>query len=180
MSKVIKVKVYPKLRDGTFEYVDAIVDEDSYEKLKDYKWISRRPKAGSRLTKHYPYFRTKIGGKAYTFMMHKVICPSKYPLTTDHINRNSLDNRKCNLRPATRGQQNMNKAKTNHKWNTSKYLGVRKVMKKYYIEREMYACMIEGKAIAYFKTEKEAAIAYNINIVKHRDPSFVCFNEVEV
>ena len=40
----------------------------------------------------------------------------------DHINGNGLDNRRCNLRPATRSQNGMNQPK--HKNNTSGYKGV--------------------------------------------------------
>lgn len=41
--------------------------------------------------------------------MHQLICPVKPPLTVDHRNLNPLDNRRGNLRPATRAQQQHNK-----------------------------------------------------------------------
>jgi hypothetical protein len=56
------------------------------------------------------YLQTKIQGKCYAvhrliFMYHNGYCPDQL----DHINRDSLDNRIENLRPATSSQNMMNR-----------------------------------------------------------------------
>jgi hypothetical protein len=65
----------------------ALIDIEDIPKVKDYCW--------RRLGKYYP--TAKINGK--NKYLHRIIMPNdNKDLVTDHINRNPLDNRKCNLR----------------------------------------------------------------------------------
>jgi hypothetical protein len=68
----------------------AIVDDDDYERLKQYRW-------------HYVdgYARRSEGRRKFIAMHHDIL-PREAGLETDHINRNRLDNRKENLRVVTR------------------------------------------------------------------------------
>ena len=75
-------------------------------------------------------------------------------MVVDHINHDTLDNRRSNLRICTHKQNLANRKK--HKLATSKYKGVRRINRKTPWEAE-----ISGKYIGVFKTEKEAALAYN-------------------
>ncbi len=88
------------------------------------------------------------------FLYHKGYLPE----FVDHENRNSLDDRIENLRPADRNQNNCNV--TAHKNCTSKYLGV------YYHKRErkwIAQIKTHGKQIQLgsFKIETDAALSYN-------------------
>ena len=56
--------------------------------------------------------------------MHRQILKVPDDMFVDHINRNSLDNRKANLRPATPSQNVRNRAKNTNRTYTSKYKGV--------------------------------------------------------
>lgn len=75
----------------------------------------------------------------------------------DHINGISADNRFCNLREATRSQNNMNTLR--YKNNNSGYKGVC-----FYAPTKKFAAYIawnkQRKNIGYFNTAKEASEAY--------------------
>jgi len=60
--------------------------------------------------------------KRTTIWMHKVLCPCDEGYIVDHKNRNTLDNRKKNLRPATDSQNGANSKRS--KSNTSGLKGV--------------------------------------------------------
>lgn len=86
---------------------------------------------------------------------------SKWKQDFDHIDQNTLNNYASNLRPATRNQ---NAANSKIRAGTSKYKGVRLINNKYNLTKSWRAeIKINYKAIhlGYFKTEKEAALAYN-------------------
>lgn len=81
----------------------TLVDDDDYDRLSKYKWrVEIRQHTG------IPYVAraTKTGGSWY---MHWDVLPPEKGYLTDHINRNTLDNRKCNLRNATPAQSNANR-----------------------------------------------------------------------
>lgn len=62
------------------------------------------------------------GGATRRVHMHALVLPVDPPLTVDHWNLNRLDNRRSNLRPATRAQQQWNRGPTCT--NTSGFKGV--------------------------------------------------------
>ena len=77
----------------------AIIDKDGYDKIKKYRWCAR---------KHHKTFYA-VNGKTQ-ILMHQVIFPVPKGFETDHKNRNGLDNRTDNLRPATTSQNGFNKS----------------------------------------------------------------------
>ena len=102
------------------------------------------------------YAYTQIDGK--TVYLHRLILNTPAGLEVDHINGDSLDNRRKNLRVVTRSQNEMNKAKPAH--NTSGYKGV-----SIYRATGKFSAYIEINQkkihIGYFKTREEAAHVYN-------------------
>lgn len=88
--------------------------------------------------------------------LHRMIMPAQPPLEVDHINGDRLDNRRANLRIVTPAQncQNRKKAKKNA---TSKYLGVSWNS----LERKWRASIGPKRFAGWYKTELEAAKAYN-------------------
>lgn len=71
----------------------AIVDDDDYEELNQFKWY---------LNNGYACRTVKIDGVFKMIRMHVVVNQTPVGFMTDHINRNKLDNSKCNLRSVTR------------------------------------------------------------------------------
>lgn len=81
----------------------ALVDDEDYERVSQYKWCASKE---SRGTKFYAIRWERINGKQTKIRMHRFILglpPGKQcshyqnGLVVDHVNGNSLDNRKCNL-----------------------------------------------------------------------------------
>ncbi|HCO96461.1 MAG TPA: hypothetical protein DIU00_21395, partial [Phycisphaerales bacterium] len=99
----------------------AIVDPEDYRRLSRHKWYA----AGSPGSCYYAVraVMTK-NGKRRRLHMHRQILKVPDNMYVDHINRNGLDNRKANLRPATPSQNGQNRAKYANGTYSSKYKGV--------------------------------------------------------
>jgi hypothetical protein len=73
----------------------AIVDDEDYNKLIQFKWSARRDsKSGTWYALHT--YREGNGWK--TILMHRKIVNASDGMDVDHENHNGLDNRKFNLR----------------------------------------------------------------------------------
>lgn len=131
----------------------TLVDDEDYEFLMQWKWHAL--KGGSGV---YAHRNAKPRGKkTIHVMMHRVINNTPPGMDTDHINGNTLDNRRCNLRSATRSQ-NMQNRKPNIK-GASKYKGVSWHKQ----HRKWVAAIQVGKRrchIGLYEKETDAAKAY--------------------
>jgi hypothetical protein len=106
--------------------------------------------------------------------MQNVILPPPEGRLVDHENQDGLDNRRANLRIATRSQNNANQRR--RKDNTSGYKGV--VWHKR--ERRWQAqIQVEGKCLYLggFDDPKDAAQAYNVAAFTHFG-EFARLNEI--
>lgn len=88
----------------------ALVDKDDWEELKDFYWHETK----------YGYMATNCNG-SFTTMQKALIPNVQEGYERDHINRNRLDNRRCNLRVVSKLKNLMNRG---YKNKTSKQTGV--------------------------------------------------------
>lgn len=101
----------------------VIIDDEDYDKIKNYKWKILRLSDTRIVAKTVTYCKRK----ANQIMMHRLIMgvENRSRPIIDHINRNTLDNRKSNLRFANHQNNGMNRGKSNRTGGTaSKYKGV--------------------------------------------------------
>lgn len=150
----------------------ALVDDEDYPLLSRFKWSYN----GEEGNKYVRAGGDRKSGNQVGYYMHRLICGGKSP---DHKNMNTLDNRKDNLRIATRQENNWNQTKPKgcrHGPCTSKYKGVSKCVgaagNVYW--RVIIKLSKKGEKpsrfarLGPFKTELDAAKAYNAEVVKHR------------
>lgn len=99
----------------------VIVDAADYEWLSKWKWSAKWSESTGSF---YAYRNARIDGKHTTIRMHRLILGLHYGDKGfgDHINRVTLDNRRKNLRVATRTENNINQRI--RKDNTSGVRGV--------------------------------------------------------
>lgn len=103
------------LSNGEF----ATIDPEDYTLIAGYNWRVHKSK---RSRVRYVVADTPMmEGRKFTIMMHRLILCDP-PYRVDHRNQNGLDNRRQNLRPATRSQNAANKKKPKN--NTSGFKGV--------------------------------------------------------
>lgn len=90
----------------------VMIDDDDYERLKDFKWYLSSKGYAVRAE-----YLGKIDGKynTKTICMHREILNAPSGMDVDHANGNRLDNRKSNIRLATRSQNVANSVRTNRK-----------------------------------------------------------------
>lgn len=77
----------------------ALVDDEDYGELSKYKW-SLSCQGNSE------YAVRIVDGKMTS--MHRTVLRPPAGYQTDHVNGNGLDNRRCNLRPCTKKQNQQN------------------------------------------------------------------------
>ncbi len=114
------IKIKLERRNGDVYW--CVIDKEDYEKVKNYRWYCNS--SGYAVT----------ANSGHVMRLHSVILDchlSKLSgYTIDHINRNRLDNRKCNLRICTHSENTQNQKrkstlfkgiyfnKSNNKWRS--------------------------------------------------------------
>ena len=163
------VLVYRRLRYGyAFRRIPltrgkfAIVDPEDFERLNQYKWFCTYHGYASRKVPK----ELREHPKQTHSLMHRELCPVPDGMVVDHINRNPQDNRKANLRPATK-QQNCWNAKFKRRPGSSRYTGI------YFDKRKgkwLVHMGIDGRnrSFNYYADEVQAAKRYDELAKKYR------------
>lgn len=130
----------------------ALVDDADFEELSKHKWYATKTKYGGFTAVRNTKDKTK------SRFMHRQIMNAPKGKEVDHINHDTLDNRRCNLRVCTRSENNRNSKKMKN--TSSKYKGV-----SWYKTCKNWAAKIyinkKNLHIGYFSSEVEAAKAYD-------------------
>lgn len=141
------------LTQGYVTYVDK---EDAVY-VRKFRWFVDINPQGM------PYARSKRCG-----FMHQWLMGVEHPLQVDHINNNTLDNRRsCNLRVVNQSENNANRRKKRSKSSTP-YKGV-STRSKANSSKPWRAQVSKDKRtiiIGYYTTALEAALAYDAKLVE--------------
>lgn len=128
----------------------VLVDTANYGWLNRYNWYLH-PKG---------YAESRIENE--NILMHRLILGLRKHdgMQTDHANRDKLDNRRSNLRCATRSQNRANSKKREKEGIRSQFKGVSwtKSTSKW---RAVVICNGQSIHLGYFHDEEEAAHAYD-------------------
>lgn len=163
-EKYEKVNRYV-LKDGYYEVYNRngdffLIDEEDYERVKQYRWSISIHKDGSKRVCAMPKDRKQLG---HMSLLYHFILNEDNDCLIDHINRNPLDNRKSNLRKCTPVQNGQNSSlrvdnksgvkgvwydKVNNKWASEIKVAYRKIFLGRFIEKE-------DAIIARLRAEKE-------------------------
>ncbi len=90
----------------------TIIDTEDYDKIKDYCWHEHRGYTTS----------SRTNGEIGEYRIHQLIMNIPKGMEADHINRNKLDNRKCNLRVCSHADNSKNRGI--RICNTTGYTGI--------------------------------------------------------
>lgn len=144
----------------------ALVDDADFDWLNQWKW---HVTAGGYAQRR----ETKSDGGAY-ILMHRLIVAAPGGVFADHINHDTLDNRRDNLRLATTAQSIRNTRAWKNR--SSVFKGVR-------LSRNRWAAVIQANGtvfnLGFFLTQREAAQAYNEAAIQHHG-EFACLNDLSI
>lgn len=150
----VKIPISGKKHAGLF----ALVDPDDVDAVSGYRWyaVDTDPKKTGRYKRYVMTIRDRK-----TYYMHRLVAgvsDQGREVEVDHMNHDSLDNRRSNLRVVNRSENQRNRRKT--KELTSRFKGVcwhirgRKWMARITFEKD-------SKHLGMFDDEVEAARAYD-------------------
>jgi HNH endonuclease len=99
--------------------MEAIVDDADYEWLSKHNWHAS---PAGRKTKYWYAYRNCSGRSPLS--MHREIMGNPEGMLVDHINGNTLDNRRENLRLCTKSDNKRNSRKCTREHKGKKYKGI--------------------------------------------------------
>ena len=109
-NEFVKKENYTIMKVRRKDFIlDVFIDTEDIDKVKNYTWNAVYDKT-LQTPSYYIYnrYNSKARGKG-VIKLHRLIMDCPKDKIIDHINHNTLDNRKCNLRICTHfeNQQNL-------------------------------------------------------------------------
>lgn len=143
----------------------TVVDFEDYETIREGNWIAERH--GKR------WVVVGTNGEFRDKLLHRFLFPGSLPNQIDHRDRDSLNNRRLNLRAASPSQNQSNQTKQ-EKPCSSRFKGV-----SLHREKSKWLAQItvdkKRKYLGYFREEEAAARAYDSAALKLFG-EFACLN----
>lgn len=149
VSEIIRKSDFDILLIHSYKYgdIEFMISKEDTEAVSKYKWSVAKRHHGiyAACNQRYDYPSER--------MLHRFIMQPEKGMCVDHINRNTLDNRRNNLRVCTYTQNNMNTSRQTSKLNIRHIhlIGdeTRKRNQKYYLEigkeyRKRFYTLIEA------------------------------------
>lgn len=134
----------------------CLIDKEDLNKILEFSTVKLKYERSNN--SFYAVFQTWKNNKPSNIPLHRFIINAPKNLEVDHINHNTLDNRKSNLRLATKAENAQNKIKAQSNNKTS---GIRGVSWKKDRQKWKAYLSVNRKQIhiGYFDDIKEAEIA---------------------
>lgn len=157
-----------------------LIDKESKEKVEAFTWsIVKNPHSKNDKVYLYTSFKHPETGKRQSVRLHQFVMFGNKTTGTfekrniDHINSDTTDNRRANLRWATHRENGFNRG--TQKNNTTGYKGVSTLKSrklKYYVKAK-----INGQSISrgMFSSPEEAALVYD-SLIKENHAEFGWLN----
>ncbi len=139
----------------------ALVDDEDYEHLMQWKW---HVNAYGYAVRNEKSWYEGVKRKRKILFMHRLINKTPDGFHTDHIDGNTLNNKKNNLRDATRSKNMMNQKKREKCFSRYKGVCFSKDRQKWQVDIQKNKKSI---FIGRFTCEIEAARAYNKAALEH-------------
>lgn len=146
---------------------EVIIDDEDYDKIKNYNWFIMKQR------KTYVFRNVRVDGKRRIELLHRRIMNFP-PGFIDHIDGNSLNNGKENMRVCNNAENLRNRGR--QKNNKSGFKGVR-----LHSQNKNWVAQIRTnnvtKYIGVYETKEAAALAYNEAAKKYHG-EFARLNEI--
>ena len=146
----------------------AVVDDRDFGHVNSFKWCANK---GAKNKTAYAVRGVRLGGKYRREFMHRVILEVGDNEIVDHINHDTLDNRRGNLRIGVQKQNLLNRE--GNEGSSSKYKGV-----SLHKKTGKWAVKFMEKTAGYYDLEDDAARVYNALAFKN-DPNWALLNKIE-
>ena len=144
----------------------VLVDDCDFHFFHEHTWFVHEREEGRKYVGRTAW----NGQRQVRLRLHTAIMRPPNGMVVDHINGDTLDNRRSNLRVCTH-KQNLGNRRPNRN-SPWRYKGVRKRN-----DRNKWVASLAGKTLGYFDHERDAAEAYNAAAVE-RYGEFARLNEI--
>lgn len=146
--KILDSIAYIKCKHG-----DVLIDIDDLPNVCNYTWFTKKAVNNS----YYVYCSITENKKDKKLLLSRLLMNPPKTMVVDHIDGNSLDNRRSNLRICTKGENNRNAKKNKRGLVKYKGVGIRK-SGRYYAQIQFNGI---NHCLGTYDTPEEAAKIYN-------------------